>query len=52
MSEDIQQPEHTRPGHRDSKAHASEQPFVYPLQREFVEPDWRRLPGYKDVTPE
>ncbi len=52
MSEDIQQPEHARPGHRDSKAHASEQPFVYPLQREFVEPDWRRLPGYKDVTPE
>ncbi|MFL5766917.1 MAG: KamA family radical SAM protein [Actinomycetota bacterium] len=52
MSEDIQQPEHTRPGHRDSKAQASEQPFVYPLQREFVEPDWRRLPGYADVTPE
>jgi lysine 2,3-aminomutase len=52
MSEDIQQPEHARPGHRDSKAHASEQPFVYSLQREFVEPDWRRLPGYKDVTPE
>ncbi|HEY2802397.1 MAG TPA: lysine 2,3-aminomutase [Actinomycetota bacterium] len=52
MSEDITQPEHTRPGHRDSKAHASEQPFVYPLQREFVEPDWRRLPGYKDVTDE
>ena len=52
MSEDIQQPEHTRPGHRDSKAHASEQPFVYPLRREFVEPDWRRLPGYRDVTEE
>src|SRR4051812_25235941 len=52
MSEDITQPEHTRPGHRDSKAHASEQPFVYPLEREFVEPDWRRLPGYADVTDE
>ena len=26
------------------------QPFVYPLKRDFVEPDWRRLPGYKDVT--
>jgi lysine 2,3-aminomutase len=52
MSEDIQQLEHVRPGHRDSKAHASEQPFVYPLRREFVEPDWRRLPGYKDVSEE
>jgi lysine 2,3-aminomutase len=29
---------------------ASQQPFTYPLQREFAEPDWRRLPGYKDVT--
>ena len=26
------------------------QPFIYPLKRDFVEPDWRRLPGYKDVT--
>ncbi|HEX9164371.1 MAG TPA: hypothetical protein VF862_00570, partial [Gemmatimonadales bacterium] len=26
------------------------QPFRYPLQREFAEPDWRRLPGYRDVT--
>jgi lysine 2,3-aminomutase len=41
-----------RPGHRDVKAHASEQPFRYPLEREFVEPDWRRLPGYRDVTVE
>src|SRR5258708_14388246 len=32
------------------KVHAGEQPFQYPLEREFVEPDWRRLPGYKDVT--
>src|SRR5215467_9042351 len=32
------------------KVHTGEQPFKYPLQREFVEPDWRRLPGYKDVT--
>src|SRR3989338_2256037 len=28
----------------------SEQPFHYPLTREFVEPDWRRIPGYADVT--
>ena len=34
------------------KVHAGEQPFSYPLKREFVEPDWRRLPGYKNVTQE
>jgi lysine 2,3-aminomutase len=28
-----------------------EQPFKYPLERPFVEPDWRRLPGYAEVTP-
>ena len=28
------------------------QPFAYPLQREFVEPDWTRLPAYRDVTTE
>lgn len=32
------------------KVHATDQPFEYPLQREFVEPDWTRLPGYADVT--
>ena len=26
------------------------QPYRYPLERDFVEPDWRRLPGFKDVT--
>jgi lysine 2,3-aminomutase len=39
-----------RPGHREAKAHPSEQPFHYPLRREFVEPDWTRLPGYRDVS--
>jgi lysine 2,3-aminomutase len=29
---------------------AGEQPFRYPLERECVEPDWRRFPGWKDVT--
>jgi lysine 2,3-aminomutase len=29
---------------------AGEQPFHYPLKRQFVEPDWRRLPGYGQVT--
>ncbi len=34
------------------KADPSRQPFSYPLRRQFVEPDWRRLPGYKSVTTE
>jgi len=45
------QPSNVRPGHREAHAHASEdQPFHYPLTREFAEPDWTRLPGYRDVT--
>src|SRR5258706_3194428 len=28
----------------------AEQPFQYPLAREFVEPDWTRLPGWREVT--
>jgi lysine 2,3-aminomutase len=32
------------------RVRASDQPFQYPLEREFVEPDWRRLPGYKNVS--
>jgi lysine 2,3-aminomutase len=43
---------HVRPGHRDPHAKVAEQPFRYPLQRPFVEPDWTRLPGYADVTRE
>ncbi len=39
-----------RPARRVPQAHASEQPYTYPLQRPFVEPDWTRLPGYRDVT--
>src|ERR687886_90124 len=41
-----------RPGHRDAAAHPADQPFRYPLEREFVEPDWTRLPGYRSVTGE
>jgi lysine 2,3-aminomutase len=41
-----------RPGHRETRAHAGPQPFVYPLEREFAEPDWTRLPGYRDITRE
>ncbi len=29
---------------------AAGQPFKYPLSRQFVEPDWTRIPGYKTVT--
>jgi lysine 2,3-aminomutase len=41
-----------RPRHESGKAHAADQPFPYPLKREFVEPDWARLPGYAGVTSE
>ena len=34
------------------KVHAGDQPFTYPLERQFVEPDWRRYPGWKQVTRE
>ena len=43
-------PQPSRPGHRDPHAHAADQPFHYPLLREFVEPDWTRLPGFREVT--
>jgi lysine 2,3-aminomutase len=39
-------------GGRAGKAHPAEQPLKYPLEREFREPDWRRLPGYRGVTPQ
>ncbi|HET6278194.1 MAG TPA: lysine 2,3-aminomutase [Candidatus Polarisedimenticolia bacterium] len=29
---------------------SGEQPFKYPIARAFIEPDWRRLPGYRDVS--
>ncbi len=35
---------------RKVKADPSRQPFQYPLKRVFVEPDWKRLPGYKEVS--
>jgi lysine 2,3-aminomutase len=31
---------------------AGDQPFKYPLERQFIEPDWQRFPGWKDVTRE
>src|SRR5208282_4650631 len=41
-------PKHSARGFKASGL--AEQPFKYPLQRPFVEPDWRRLPGFKDVS--
>ena len=39
---------------RDARAAGAEgtasQPFEYPLRRPYVEPDWRRLPGYAQAT--
>ncbi|MHB8872816.1 MAG: KamA family radical SAM protein [Myxococcaceae bacterium] len=34
----------------ESNTKAAEQPFRYPLEREFREPDWTRLPGYRGVS--
>ncbi len=48
--ESVPQPSNVRPGHRDPHAHTGEQPFTYPLTRPYEEPDWTRLPGYRDVT--
>ena len=45
-------PSARRPRHEAGHAHAAEQPFEYPLRREYVEPDWTRLPGFRDVTKE
>jgi lysine 2,3-aminomutase len=28
----------------------ADQPFRYPLEAPFEEPDWRRIPGYREVT--
>ena len=48
---EVEQP-NQRPKRDVGKARASEQPFEYPLEREYAEPDWRRLPGYADVSAE
>lgn len=39
----------TQASHANRPVKPAEQPFPYPLKREFAEPDWRRLPGYRDV---
>ena len=35
-----------------SPAQSSKQPYAYQYRAEFAEPDWTRLPGYKNVTRE
>ncbi len=32
------------------KAGTASQPFKYPLDRAFIEPDWTRLPGFRGVS--
>jgi lysine 2,3-aminomutase len=32
------------------RAHAAPQPYDYSFDRAFVEPDWRRLPGYREAS--
>ena len=39
-------------GARQTRAHAAEQPYVYPPALEWAEPDWTRIPGFRDVTSE
>jgi lysine 2,3-aminomutase len=34
-----------------ARAHSGPQPYSYPPQLDFVEPDWRRIPAYEDVSP-
>jgi len=36
--------------HEKKAATATKQPYPYRYTAEFVEPDWRRIPGYKDVS--
>src|SRR5437588_1864342 len=56
-TEDALQPALTGPGGRSTRVasmrerpKAAEQPFQYPLEREYREPDWTRLPGYRDAS--
>lgn len=41
-----------RPIPEPRRAHAAPQPYPYPPPRDLIEPDWTRLPGYRDVTTE
>src|SRR4051794_13420875 len=41
----------TKPSRGPAEAGPALQPISYPTRREFLEPDWRRIPAYKDVSP-
>ncbi|HEY2670745.1 MAG TPA: lysine 2,3-aminomutase, partial [Rugosimonospora sp.] len=50
--ERVTTPAHPDPTNRPPRTRASaDQPYEY-RRRELVEPDWTRLPGWRDVTPE
>jgi lysine 2,3-aminomutase len=40
----------TQPTREPAKSGPAPQPISYPTRREFLEPDWRRIPAYKDVS--
>ncbi|MBN1207239.1 MAG: lysine 2,3-aminomutase [Myxococcaceae bacterium] len=40
----------TKPIREAAEAGPAQQPISYPTRREFLEPDWRRIPAYKDVS--
>ena len=46
----MQTPAPTPAPQATGKPPAEAQPFVYPLSRPFVEPDWTRIPGYQGVS--
>jgi lysine 2,3-aminomutase len=37
---------------RFDSGHGAAQPFAYPPRREFAEPDWTRIPGYRGINRE
>jgi lysine 2,3-aminomutase len=39
-----------QPARHTATGRVPEQPFRYPLERTFGEPDWTRLPGYRGVS--
>ncbi|WP_224372979.1 KamA family radical SAM protein [Hyalangium versicolor] len=40
----------TKPSRVPAESGPAPQPISYPTRREFLEPDWRRIPAYKDVS--
>ncbi len=40
----------TKPIRGSAESGPAPQPISYPTRREFLEPDWRRIPAYKDVS--